>query len=62
LEFVSLKVYDLLGREVATLVGELKRAGSYTVQFDATGPASGVYYYQLKAGEFASTKKLLLLR
>ncbi|MDE3059339.1 MAG: T9SS type A sorting domain-containing protein, partial [Bacteroidota bacterium] len=49
-EFVSLKVYDLLGREVATLVNEVKKAGSYTVTFDGSKLASGVYFYRMKAG------------
>jgi hypothetical protein len=60
--FVSLKVYDVLGREVATLVNEEKKPGTYTVQFDAAGLASTVYFYRLQAGSFAETKKLLVLR
>jgi hypothetical protein len=60
--FVSLKVFDVLGREVRTLVSEELKVGSYETTFDASGLASGVYYYRLKAGEFVSTKKLLLLR
>ena len=59
---VTLKVYDLLGREVATLVDETKQPGTYAVQWDARGMASGVYVYQLKAGSFIDTKKLVLLR
>jgi hypothetical protein len=59
---VTLKVYDVLGREVATLVNERKTPGSYSVRFDASGLASGVYFYRLQAGSFAETKKLLLLR
>ncbi len=62
LGFVSLKVYDLLGREVATLADEAKEPGTYTVQWNATGFASGVYLYRLSAGGFVSTKKMLLLR
>ena len=65
-QFVQLKVYDVLGKEVATLVSEEKPAGSYEVEFNPTSsiknPASGVYFYQLKAGEFVQTKKMLLLR
>jgi len=58
----SLRVFDVQGREVATLVNEEKDAGSYQVQFDGTGLSSGVYYYRLQAGGFSLTKKLLLLR
>ncbi len=60
--YVSLKVYDLLGREVATLVNEKLGPGSYTRQWDPSGMASGVYYYRLRAGEYVQTKKLILLR
>jgi len=60
--FMSLKVYDVLGREVATLVNEEKRPGTYTVRWDATGLASGMYYYRMESGGFIETKKLLLLR
>jgi hypothetical protein len=56
--FVSLKVFDLLGREVATLVNENLHAGSYQTTFDATGLASGVYVYRLQSGSFSSTKKM----
>ena len=59
---VTLKVYDLLGREVATLVNERKEPGNYEVQFDASQLASGVYLYTLKAGGFAGTRKLLILK
>ncbi|MBI5474047.1 MAG: T9SS type A sorting domain-containing protein, partial [Ignavibacteriae bacterium] len=62
LEFVSLKVFDLLGREVSTLVSEAKEPGTYTVQWDATNFASGVYLYRLEAGGFSQTKKMLILR
>jgi len=61
-QYVSLKVYDLLGRELSTLVSEVKPPGSYTVEWDAEGLASGVYFYRLKAGDFVETKKLVLLR
>jgi hypothetical protein len=59
---VSLKVYDLVGREVATLVHEAKPAGMYTVRFDGTGLASGTYIYRMEAGNFVATKKLVLIR
>jgi len=61
-EFIELRVFDLLGREVATLVNEVKAPGSHEVKFDARGLASGVYLYRLKAGEFVQTRKLALLR
>lgn len=60
--FATLRVFDLLGREVARLVNEVMQPGSYERVFSAEGLASGVYFYQLKAGEFTGTKKLLLLR
>jgi hypothetical protein len=59
---VILKVYDVLGNEAATLVNEEKPAGSYSVQFNATNLAGGVYFYQLKAGSFVETKKMLMLK
>ena len=60
--FVSLKVYDMLGREVATLVAELLPAGSYSRQWNASNMASGVYFCRLQAGDFIDVKKLVLLR
>lgn len=62
MQLVSLKVYDLLGREVATLVDEEKPAGSYEINFDATGLASGVYIYRLHARNYSESKKLILIR
>ncbi|MFZ1520491.1 MAG: T9SS type A sorting domain-containing protein, partial [Ignavibacteriaceae bacterium] len=61
---VSLKVFDVLGREVATLVDEYRDAGSYNVQFTMNNVqlSSGIYFYQLKAGEFVETKKMLLIK
>jgi len=59
---VSLKIYDLLGREIATLVNEEKPAGNYEVTWNASGLTSGVYFYQLKAGNFMGSKKMILLR
>ena len=60
--FVSLKVYDAIGREVAELVNEELQTGSYLVEFDGSNLSSGVYFYTLKAGNFVSTKKLVLMR
>ena len=57
-----LKVYDVLGNEVATLVNDYKDAGVYEVDFNAANLSSGVYYYQLKAGSLLETKKMILLR
>jgi len=65
---VSLKVFDITGREVATVVNEFKRAGSYEVRFEGTSVsggrnlASGIYFYHLKAGGFRQTKKMVLLK
>ncbi len=61
-EFVTLKVYDVLGNEVATLVNEEKPAGSYETEFNAVGLSSGIYFYQLQAGNFTQTKKLILMK
>jgi hypothetical protein len=59
---VKIVVYDLMGREVALLVNGAKAAGSYTVQFNASQLASGIYFYKLNAGSFVSTKKLVLMK
>ena len=59
---VQLKVYDMLGREVATLVNREQTPGNYAVEFDASRFSSGVYFYTLKAGEFTSTKKMILMK
>lgn len=61
-QFVSLSVYDILGKEVATLVEEEKPSGTYTAEFDASNLSSGVYLYQLHAGDFTETKKMMLMR
>lgn len=61
-QFVTLKVYDLLGREVATLVNEEKPSGNYEVSFDASSLASGMYLYRLQTSSFIETKKMILLR
>ena len=58
----TLKVYDVLGNEVATLVNEFRNAGSYEVDFDASKLSSGVYFYKLQAGDFVQTKKMLLMK
>ena len=60
--FISLKVYDVLGNEVTTLVNENKTAGYYEINFDASSLSSGVYLYKLQAGSFVETKKMILLK
>jgi hypothetical protein len=59
---ITLKVYDLLGREVATLVDGMKQPGTHSVEWDASAVPGGVYFYRMQAGDFKSTKKLLLLK
>jgi hypothetical protein len=61
-QFVTLKVYDVLGNEIATLVNEEKPAGSYDAEFYAEGLTSGIYFYELMAGEYSNVKKMLLLK
>ncbi|MBI5473373.1 MAG: T9SS type A sorting domain-containing protein [Ignavibacteriae bacterium] len=60
--FVSLKVSDILGREVAILVNEVKQPGEHTVRWNAEGLASGIYLYQLRAGGFVQTRKMMIIR
>ncbi len=59
---VTLKVYDVLGKEVATLVNEKQSAGNYEVKFDGSRLANGVYFYRLQSGRFVNTKKFLLMK
>ena len=59
---VRLKIYDILGREIATLVNKRQRPGNYEVTFDGSGLPSGVYFYRLAAGNYIKTKKLILLK
>jgi len=60
--FVNLRVYDVLGNEVETLINKEMPTGSYEVEFDARNLPSGIYFYKLKAGSFVETKKMVLLR
>ena len=60
--YVTLKVYDVLGNEIATLVNEQQQPGTYEVEFNADKLSSGVYYYQIISGSFIDTKKMVLLR
>lgn len=59
---VRLKVYDLLGREITTLVDEFQNGGTYTVNFNARDLASGIYFFELKVGEFSEVRKMVLMR
>jgi hypothetical protein len=59
---VTLKVFDVLGREVATLVNETKNPGFHTVNFDASNLASGIYFYRIDAGSFSSIKRMVLVK
>ena len=59
---VSLKVYDLLGREISTLVNEEKTTGSYKVEFNGNNLTSGIYFYKLQIGPFVQTKKMILIK
>jgi ligand-binding sensor domain-containing protein len=61
-EFVTLKVFDVLGNEAATLVNEEKPAGVYEVEFNASGLSSGIYFYKIQTSSFVETKKMILLR
>ena len=57
-----MKVYDILGKEIATLVNEVHQAGNYKVTFDATNLPAGIYFYRLQSGGFVKTKKMILLK
>ncbi|MAT59534.1 MAG: hypothetical protein CMF23_16305 [Ignavibacteriae bacterium] len=61
-EFVTLKVYDVLGNTVSTLVNETKEAGKYNVTFDASNLTSGIYFYSINAGGFTQVKKMMLVK
>jgi len=61
-EVVRIKVYDMLGREVAILTNEYKTAGTYEINFDGSRFASGVYFYSIQAGSFIETKKMMLMK
>ena len=60
--FVSIKVFDLIGREVATLINQEKPIGTYNITFDASKLASGLYFYRLTAGDFIQVKKMLMIK
>lgn len=62
IEKVSIKVYDVLGREIKTLVNDVKLPGNYSVTFDASNLSSGIYFYQINAGKFNQTRKMILMK
>ncbi|KUO61190.1 hypothetical protein APF79_13685 [bacterium BRH_c32] len=62
MSFTTLKIFDILGREVATLVNKELSAGRHTYEFDGSGLSSGIYFYRLQTGEFTQTKKMLLIK
>lgn len=62
LEFVSLKIFDLQGKEVATLVNSELKPGTYKYEFDGSGLSSGIYFYKLTSGSFSETKQMILLK
>jgi hypothetical protein len=59
---VTLKIYDIMGREVAELVNQRHDAGAYQIAWNANGMTSGVYFYRISAGDFTSVRKLILMK
>ncbi|MCB0285734.1 MAG: T9SS type A sorting domain-containing protein, partial [Calditrichaeota bacterium] len=59
---ISLKIFDITGKEIATLISGDRPAGSYQITFDASNLASGIYFYQLNAGSFSATKRMMLIK
>jgi hypothetical protein len=59
---VTIKVYDVVGREVNVLVNEVKTAGYYSINWNASNLSSGIYFYQMKAGNFYAVKKMMLIK
>jgi len=60
--YVSIKIYDVLGREIKVLVNEFKTAGRYSVTFDGNNLPSGIYYYKIESGNFTQVRKMILLK
>ncbi|MHB8854508.1 MAG: T9SS type A sorting domain-containing protein, partial [Ignavibacteriaceae bacterium] len=60
--FITIKVYDVLGKVISTLVNEEKTSGNYKVEFNGSKLSSGVYFYRMQAGSFVETKKLILMK
>ncbi|MCX6163931.1 MAG: T9SS type A sorting domain-containing protein [Ignavibacteriae bacterium] len=61
-EFVTLKIYDILGREISTLVNEIKSPGNFTIDFNGENLSSGVYFYKLTTGDFSDVKRMILIK
>ena len=59
---VQVRIYDILGREISTLVNDYKQSGSYEIEWNASNYASGIYFYKIEAGDFITTKKMLLIK
>jgi len=59
---VTLKVYDLLGKEVATLINEIRQPGNHFVDFNAGNLSSGVYFYRIQSGEFRDVKRMVVIK
>jgi hypothetical protein len=60
--FVSLKIYDILGKEIRTLVSEIKQPGIYKIEFDGSSLASGIYFYRMESADFIDTKRMILIK
>ncbi|MBP9191689.1 MAG: T9SS type A sorting domain-containing protein, partial [Ignavibacteria bacterium] len=60
--FVTIKIYNVLGKEIATLINENKTAGRYIVSFNASKYPSGIYYYKIKAGSYEAIRKMMLIK
>ncbi len=59
---LSAKIYDVLGREISTLINEVKQAGNFTVDFNGSNLASGIYFYRLESNEFSDIKKMIVVK
>ena len=62
MSYVTLKIFDILGKEVSTLINEEKSRGEYSVFFDGSNLSSGIYFYRLQAEKYIATKKLILIK
>ena len=59
---VKVKIYDILGREVASVINEFKKAGEYSISYDASNLASGIYIYKIEANDLTDAKKMILIK